>query len=188
MSAANHDVTTLLHLWSQGDPTALERLMPLVIEELRKIAQRYLAKENREHTLQPTALVNELYLKLNDRRTVNWQNRAQFFGVAAEMMRRILVDYARARHTAKRGKGSINLSLDDSFQLPDRREEEILALDDALKALAVIDPQQAKIVELRYFTGLTNEEIADILGVSETTVKRDWRHARLWLAREIRKD
>lgn len=187
MPQATGEVTELLLAWSRGEEQALERLMPLVMDELRRIAARYLDREGREHTLQPTALVNELYLKLTDRRSVQWKNRSQFFGVAAEMMRHILVDYARARQTSKRGRDQIKISLDTSLNLAQKQDLEILALDDALKALAELDSRQAKIVEMRFFTGLTHEEIGELLGVSETTVKREWRTARLWLFEQMRR-
>ncbi len=183
----NSDVTGLLLAWNEGDETALARLLPVVMDELKKIAHRYLVREGREHTLQPTALVNELYLKLVDRRRVQWKNRAQFFGVAAEMMRNILVDYARARQAAKRGQGIPNIPLDESLGLPQEQDFELLALDDALKALAATDERQAKVVELRFFAGLSHSEIGEVLGCSETTVKREWRTARLWLWREIQR-
>ena len=179
------DVSRLLLDWSDGDPEALERLLPLVMGELKRIARRYLDREGRQHTLQPTALVNELYLKLVDRRRVQWKNRAQFFNVAAEMMRKILVDYARARQASKRGKGVVSLSLDETRTVAEMQDEELVALDEALQRLAELDPRQAKIVELRFFIGLSYEEIAEILDVSRTTVKREWRTARLWLYRKI---
>lgn len=179
------EVTRLLLSWSAGDESARERLMPLVFDELRRIARRYMGREGREHTLQPTALVNELYLKLSDRKRVQWKNRAQFFGVAAEMMRQILVDYARARLTQKRGREYQSVPLDESRALSDVEDLAMVALDDALTSLSRLDSRQAKVTELRFFAGLTNEEIADVLQVSVTTVKRDWRTARLWLRREI---
>jgi RNA polymerase sigma factor (TIGR02999 family) len=179
------EVTGLLLAWSDGDEAARERLMPLVFDELRRIARRYLDREGREHTLQPTALVNELYLKLIDRRRVQWKNRAQFFGVAAEMMRRILVDYARGRLTQKRGREYVSVPLEESRVGAEEQDFELVALDDALKTLAELDPRQAKVVELRFFAGLTHEEIGEVLEISATTVKREWRTARLWLRREI---
>jgi RNA polymerase sigma factor (TIGR02999 family) len=179
------EVTRLLLDWSDGDPKALERLLPLVMEELKRIAQRYLNREGRLHTLQPTALVNELYLKLVDRRSVQWKNRAQFFGVAADMMRKILVDHARARQTAKRGRGQILISLEEARPVAEARDVDLVALDDALSGLAELDARQARIVELRYFTGLEIEEISELLHISPTTVKREWHTARLWLARQV---
>jgi RNA polymerase sigma factor (TIGR02999 family) len=185
MPGQNGDVTQLLLDWSLGDESARERLMPVVFDELRRIARRHLQRERREHTLQPTALVNELYLKLIDRRRVQWKNRAQFFGVAAEMMRQILVDYARARLTKKRGEGMAPSSLDDFWAVAERQDEELLALDAALKDLAELDARQAKVVELRFFAGLNNEAIGEVVGISASTVKREWRTARLWLRRQI---
>ena len=185
MPDSNSEVTALLLAWSEGDEAALGKLLPVVMEELKKIAQRYLNKEGREHTLQPTALVNELYLKLKDRRTVQWKNRAQFFGVAAGMMRQILVDHARGRQAAKRGQGVPRVPLDESLGLAHLRPEDLVALDDALKDLAATDPQGAKVVELRFFAGLSYAEIGEVLGCSETTVKREWRAARLWLLRAM---
>jgi RNA polymerase sigma factor (TIGR02999 family) len=185
MPDSSSDVTMLLLAWSEGDEDALPQLLPLVMEELKKIAHRYLLREGREHTLQPTALVNELYLKLVDRRKVQWKNRAQFFGVAATMMRNILVDYARARQTSKRGSGIPKLSLDETLKVAEAQDAEILALDDALKTLAEVDPRQARVVELRFFTGLSYDDIGEVLGISATTAKREWRTARLWLLREI---
>lgn len=185
MPAQVNEVTRLLMEWSDGNESARERLMPLVFDELRRIARRYLDREGREHTLQPTALVHELYLKLVDRRRVHWKNRSQFFGVAAEMMRQILVDYARARLTQKRGREYVSVPLDESWGLAEKQDLELVALDDALTSLARLDGRQARIVELRFFAGLTSEEIAETLQVSTTTVKRDWRTARLWLRREI---
>lgn len=187
MPSGTSEVTELLLAWSRGDEHALGRMLPLVLDELRRIAARYLDREGREHTLQPTALVNELYLKLTDRRSVQWKNRSQFFGVAAEMMRHILVDYARARRTGKRGKDQVRISLDSSLNLAEKQDLEILALDEVLKELAELDPRQAKIVELRFFTGLTYQEIGELLGVSETTVKREWKTARLWLYEHMRR-
>jgi RNA polymerase sigma factor (TIGR02999 family) len=179
------DVTQLLLDWSAGDESARERLVPLVFDELRRIARGRLAREGREHTLQPTALVHEVYLKLVDRRRVQWRNRAQFFGVAAEMMRQVLVDHARARLTQKRGEGVAPKPLDDVLAVAEKQDEDLVALDGALKDLAALDPRQAKVVELRFFAGLDNEEIAELLGISTTTVKREWRTARLWLRRQV---
>lgn len=187
MDLTENDVTALLHEWSVGDREALSRLMPLVFEELRHIAAGYFAREGEGHTLQPTALVNEVYLRLLGRRTVHWQNRAHFFGFAAELMRRILVDHARGRQTVKRGSGFPRISLEESQAPPEERDVDLIALDDALNTLETMDPRQKRIVEMRFFAGLTNEEIAELLDVSPTTVKREWRTARLWLFREIRR-
>ena len=180
-------VTALLKDWSGGDPTALERLMPLVYGELRKLAASYLRAERSGHTLQPTALVHEAYLRLVDQRSVNWQNRAHFFGIAAQMMRRILVDHARRRQAAKRDAAAYRLpTLSGAESVA--RDPELLALDEALTGLAALDAEQARIVELRFFGGLTVEETAEVTGVSPATVKREWQTARAWLAREIRPD
>ena len=180
-------VTRLLVEWQNGNQQALDRLVPLVYRELRAIASRYLARESAGHTLQSTALVHEAYLRLVDQRSARWQNRSQFFGIAAQMMRRILVDHARHRHRAKRGGGAVTLSLDDAMaQASPEANLDLLALDDALKALAAIDPRGARIVELRFFGGLTIEETAEVLALSSGTVKREWNTARAWLYRELR--
>jgi RNA polymerase sigma factor (TIGR02999 family) len=185
MAEPERAVTALLRDWSGGDQAALERLMPLVYAELRKLAASYLRSERPNHTLQPTALVNEAYLRLVDQRNVNWQNRAHFFGIAAQMMRRILVDHARRRQAGKRDAAPYLLQA--SADLPGGfRDLELLALDEALRGLAALDTRQARIVELRFFGGLTVEETAEAAGVSPATVKREWRTARAWLAREIR--
>lgn len=184
MTTAN-DVTSLLVSWRSGDPQALHSLMPLIYAELRQIAARHLRRERSDHTLQPTALVHEAFMRLIDQQGVDWQNRAHFFGVAAEVMRRILVDHARRRQAEKRGGGAMTVALQDGMDWPDGRDLEIVALDDALDALAQLDPQQSKVVELRFFAGLSVEETAEVLGVSATTVKREWRMARAWLVREL---
>ena len=178
------EVTALLKDWSGGDRAALERLMPLVYGELRKVAGSYLSMERPDHTLQPTALVHEAYLRLVDQRNVDWQNRAHFFAIAAKMMRRILVDHARRRRAAKRGVPA--LVLETAMEEGLSRDPELLALDSALSGLESLDPRQAQIVELRFFGGLTVEETAEAAGISPATVKREWRTARAWLAREIR--
>lgn len=185
MSTPNSDVTRLLQDWSQGDPSALERLIPLVFEDLRQIAGRLFQRESDGHTLQPTALVNEVYLRLMDQRKIHWQNREQFFGVAALMMRRILVDYAKGRQAAKRGSGAPKVPLDETIAVPELRGVDVVALDEVLSRLAEIDPRQGRIVEMRFFMGLSHEEIAEVLEISVTTVKREWRTARLWLFREL---
>jgi RNA polymerase sigma factor (TIGR02999 family) len=182
---STQQVTRLLMDWSNGDQSALEQLTPLVYSELRRLAGRYLRKERPDHTLQSTALVHEAFIRLIDQKSVKWQNRAHFFGVAAQMIRRILVDHARNRHASKRGSGAPRLSLDEAIALPDRKDLDLVALDDALNSLAKIDPQQARIVELRFFTGLTVEETAEVLGISPATVKRDWVTAKAWLYRDI---
>ena len=182
---STQQVTRLLVNWSNGDQSALEQLTPLVYSELRRLAGRYLRKERPDHTLQSTALVHEAFLRMIDQRSVKWQNRAHFFGVAAQMIRRILVDHARSRYASKRGAGAPRLSLDEAIALPERRDLDLVALDDALNSLAKIDPQQSRIVELRFFTGLTVEETAEVLGISPATVKRDWVTAKAWLYRDI---
>lgn len=179
------EVTDLLIAWSDGDRSALGRLMPLVVGELRNIANRCFDREDSGHTLQPTALVNEIYLRLIDRRRVSWKNRAHFFGFAAQTMRRILVDHARIRRAEKRGDGIKPLPIDEITELAAPRNVELVAVDDALRQLARVDPRQAQVVELRLFAGLTHEEIAEVLDVTSRTVKRDWRTARLWLHREL---
>ncbi len=186
MAQPKSEITQLLDRWSEGDGEALSDLMPLIVKDLRRVAAKYLADENRGHTLQPTTLVNEVYLRLAGRRTVSWRNRAQFFAFVAGMMRRVLVDYARRHQTVKRGSGVIQISLDESIQLV-RREKapDLLALDEALESLAAVDPRQARIVEMRYFTGLNVAEIAEVEDISPTTVKREWRTAKLWLYREL---
>ncbi len=178
-------VTQLLERWSQGDEDALGQLMPLVYDELHRLAGAYLRREQREHTLQPTALVNEAYLKLVDQRHPNWQNRAQFFGLAAEMMRRILVNHALHRRAAKRGGGALRVSLEVAVNSFEQKDVNLVALDEALKNLATIDPRQCKIVEMKFFGGLTVAEIAEVLQVSPDTIERDWKMARAWLHLEI---
>lgn len=185
MSTSPQAVTQLLVDWGNGDRQALEKLTPLVYQELKRLAARYLRRERREHTLQSTALVHEAWLRLIDQNHVHWQNRAQFFGIAGEMIRRILIDHARNRQAAKRGDGAIKLSLDEALGAPDRRDFDLVALDDALKDLAKLDPKQGKLVELRFFAGLSIEESAEVLGVSPATVKREWAAAKAWLYREL---
>lgn len=180
-----HDVTALLAEWSRGDRGALGQLLPLVYEELRHIAARQLVRERVGHTLQPTALVHEAYLRLVDQRRVDWQNRAHFFGVAAQVMRRILVDHARRHAAGKRGEGVRCLSIDDAPEMPAPGEVPILALHRALEGLEKIDPDLARIVELRAFGGLTIDEAAHVLDVSPSTAKREWRTAKAWLNREL---
>jgi RNA polymerase sigma factor (TIGR02999 family) len=182
-----HEVTTLLRAWRQGDRDALERLMPLVYSELRRRARRYLLAERVNHTLQPTALVHEAFLRLVRVEDVDWQDRAHFFAVAAQNMRRILVDSARARRYQKRGGGAVNVTFDEALAVSGRSTD-VLALDDALDVLAQQDQRKARVVELRYFGGLTNEEIAAALGISTDTVTRDWQMAKLWLWRELRRE
>lgn len=180
-----HEVTRILLDWSGGDPEAPERLMPFVYDELRRLARAFLFKERGAHTLQPTALVHEAYLRLVDQRSVNWQNRAHFYGIAASMMRRVLIDHARAHAAEKRGGEAIHLSLDDVHLPLEQRAVGLLDLDEALARLTEMDERKGKIVELRFFGGLSDEEVAEVLGVSTRTVLRDWKKARLWLFREL---
>jgi RNA polymerase sigma-70 factor (ECF subfamily) len=187
-SPAPEAVTRLLVEWQNGSQKALDRLIPLVYGELRAIAGRYLSRESPSHTLQSTALVHEAYFKLIGQRRVQWQNRAHFFGIAAQMMRRILVDHAREQHRDKRGGPAPRLSLDEAMATPEpERDVDLLALDEALTSLARIDPRGARIIELRFFSGLTIDEITEVLDISAGTVKRDWSAARAWLYREMRK-
>jgi len=178
-------ITELLVAWSGGDQEALDRLMPLVYDELHRQAARFLSRERSGHTLQPTALVNEVYLRLVDQSQVKWQNRAQFFGIAAQMMRRILVSNARARHAEKRGGREQCLTLNEEVAIFPQRDINLLALDDALTKLEAIDPEKSKMVELRFFSGLSIEETAEVLTVSPRTVDRQWQTAKAWLYREI---
>ena len=181
------DVTALLARWSRGDSDALDALMPIIYTECRRIAARQLALERRDHSLDPTALVHELYLRLVDQQRASWENRAQFFGVAARLMRRVLVDHARARHAEKRGGDAVFVSLDAAADTPDDSHvADVLAIDEALERLAAHDPEQVQIVELRYFAGLTVEETARVVGRSSRTVKREWRLAKAWLYQELR--
>lgn len=179
------EVTQLLLAWSHGDAAAFEELLPLVYGELRQIAERYLRRERVGHTLQATALVHEAYLKLVNQQQVEWQNRAHFYGIAAHAMRRILIDHARSRQAEKRGSGEAQLSLDENLTVADERHRELIALDDALTALAAFDSQKSRIVELRYFGGLSIEETAEVLGIGTATVIRQWRLAKAWLHTEI---
>ena len=185
MAAAPQEVSQLLVEWRNGDQQALDRLMPLVYDELRRIAGRYMKRERSEHTLQTTALVNEAYLRMVDQKNVDWQNRAHFFAVAASVMRHLLVDHARARGRARRGADPQQVSLDEAALISEQKGEEMIALDEALTKLAAIDARKVKIVELRYFSGLSAEETATVLGVSEITVKREWLKAKAWLYREL---
>jgi RNA polymerase sigma factor (TIGR02999 family) len=179
------DVTRLLLAWSDGDETALQRLMPLVYAELRRLARRYMGRERAGHTLQTTALINEAYLRLVGARGVQWQNRAHFYAVCAAAMRRILVDFARARDNLKRGGGTRAVPFDEQVLAGVTRSTDLLALDEALERLAVLSPRQGQVVELRYFGGMTEEEVADVLHVSSRTVRNDWQLARAWLHREL---
>jgi RNA polymerase sigma factor (TIGR02999 family) len=178
-------ISQLLAAWGSGDQRALDELTPLVYEELRRLAHYYMSRERPGHTLQTTALVNEAYMRLVDQEETHWQNRAHFFGIAAQLMRRILVDHARSHARAKRGGGARNEPLNEAAVLSPERGADVVALDDALKRLAEIDPRKCQVVELRYFGGLTVEETAEVLKVSPITVKRDWSVAKAWLHREI---
>jgi RNA polymerase sigma factor (TIGR02999 family) len=180
------DVTELLCRWSAGDADAPEKLMPLVYQELRGLARQYLQRERGDHTLQPTALVHEAYLRMVDQSRVQWKNRAQFFGVAAQLMRRILVDHARAHVAAKRGGQAERISLDEAQISPEARAAELLELDEALSELAVVDVRKSRVVELRFFGGLNIEETAEAMGVNAATVRRDWTVAKTWLHHRIR--
>ncbi|HTB19755.1 MAG TPA: sigma-70 family RNA polymerase sigma factor, partial [Bryobacteraceae bacterium] len=183
--ARSTEVTDLLRAWNDGDQAALNRLSPLVYGELRRMARRYMRNERAGNTLQTTALVNEMYLRLVDVKEVDWKQRAQFFAMCAQMMRRILVDAARARGSHKRGGGAVKVNVDDVPVLSPERDASLLALDDALETFAQLSPRQAKLVELRYFGGLTEEETAEVLKISVRTVRRDWIFAKAWLTREL---
>jgi RNA polymerase sigma factor (TIGR02999 family) len=185
MNTSPQDVTGLLVRWRTGDREALDALTPLVYDELRRLAKSYLRRERPDHTLDGTALVHEAYMRLVDQRNVEWRNRNHFFALAAELIRRILVDHARARIAAKRGGANVKLSLDEALAPADEKDLNILALDDALVALGKADPQQSRIVELRYFAGLTIEETADVMEISPATVKRDWTTEKAFLKREM---
>jgi len=183
--AGEEDITGLLLDWGSGNRQALDKLTPLVYHELRHLAARQLRGERPDHTLQSTALVHEAYLKLIDQHRVQWQDRDHFFAVAAQVIRHILVSHARARNASKRGGGKTMLAFDESLGVADRRELDLIALEDALQALSQVDPQQGRIVELRFFGGLSIEGTASVLGISPATVKRDWNVARAWLYRQL---
>ncbi|MBL8167869.1 MAG: sigma-70 family RNA polymerase sigma factor [Acidobacteria bacterium] len=180
-----HEVTELLLAWRSGDQGALEKLTPLVYDELHRLATRYMRRENPGHTLQTSALVNEAFVHLIDQQQIQWQNRAHFFGVAANLMRHILLDHARAYARAKRGGGAIQVSLDEAAIVSEERAAELIALDDALTALAAFDERKCRLVELRFFGGLSNEEVAEVMQMSLRTVEREWRKAKAWLQRAI---
>lgn len=184
---STHEVTRLLVAWSDGDEAALEKLMPLVYEELRQLAKNYMRREQPGHTLQTTAPVNEAYLRLVDWKNVRWQNRSHFYAVSAQMMRRILVDYARSRPLIKRDGGIRQVTLNEAALIPHEQPTDLIALDDALNSLAIIDARKSKIVELRFFGGLSVEEAAEVLKVSPVTVMREWSKAKAWLYRELSK-
>lgn len=180
-----HEITELLEQWSGGNQTALDKLYPLVYEELRRLARSYMKREPKGHTLQTTALINEAYVRIVDQKSVHWQNRSHFFAISAQIMRRILVDHARRYLHAKRGGGARRVSLDEAMIVAAERSEEVLMLDEALSNLARMDPRRCQVVELRYFAGLNNQEIASVLHISENTVMRDWNLARAWLYQQL---
>ena len=188
MEPSGHQVTQLLKAWSEGEPTALEKIMPLVYRELHGMARRYMAHERPGHTLQPTALVNEAYVRLVDTAQASFENRAHFLAVCAQVMRRILVDWARSRHAEKRGGDVAPLELDEALVVGEERGRDLVALDDALKALTAQDARKGQVVELRFFGGLSVEETATVLKLSPETVKRDWKFAKSWLRRELSKE
>ena len=179
------EITQLLIAWSDGDPSALEELAPLVQSELHRLAHHYMSRERPGHTLQTSALINEAYIRLINWKDVHWQNRSHFFAVSAQLMRRILVDFARDRQYLKRGGGAVQVSLAEAAGLTVERSHDLLALDEALTALTDLDPRKGRMVEMRFFGGLTVEEVAEVLKVSEETVIRDWRLAKVWLLREL---
>ena len=188
MSQTSQNVTQLLLGWGKGDKEALDQLLPLVYDELRRQAARYLRREHAGHTLQTTALIHEAYIRLVDQKRVQWQNRAHFFGIAAQLMRRILVDHARSKHRVKRGGSDVRVSLAEASLTVKARDLDVLAIDEALDRLAQVDERQAKVVELRFFSGLSVEETAEVLQISPATVKREWSMAKAWLHREISND
>ena len=180
-----HEITQLLAEWSDGDQSALDELYPLVYDELHRLARRYMSREKKGHTLQTTALINEAYVRLVDQKNVHWANRSHFFAISAQIMRRILIDHARRHAFAKRGGGAQHVSLEEVAVITPDASRELLLLDEALKSLAEMDPRRSQVVELRYFGGLNNEEIAGVLNVSENTVTRDWNMARAWLYQQL---
>lgn len=185
MTSTPEEITQLLIAWTRGDQRARDELMPLIYNELRRLARAHLRRERVNHTLQPTALVHEAFLRLIDQSKVNWQNRAHFFGAAARLMRQILINHAEARRAAKRGGEAERISLNDVDQFTVEPGLDLVALNEAMERLEQIDPPQSRIVELRYFSGLTIEEIAEVMGISPATVKREWSTARAWLRREL---
>jgi len=184
-STPQHEITQLLDAWSSGNQSALDQLYPLVYDELHRLARRYMSREKKDHTLQTTALINEAYVRLVDQRNVHWANRSHFFAISAQIMRRILIDHARSQAYAKRGGGQQQVSLDETATLQVTRADDLLKLDDALNSLAEIDQRRSRVVELRYFGGLSNQEIAQALGISPNTVTRDWNMARAWLYQQL---
>ena len=185
MTPASQDLTQLLAAWSDGNQAALEKLLPLVNAELRRLAGHYMRRENPGHTLQTSALVNEAYIRLIDQKHVRWQNRAHFYGIASQLMRRILIDHARSNQYAKRGGGAVKVSLDEAAAITEARSAELLAVDEALEKLTAMDARKGRLVELRFFGGLTEEETAEVLGISLPTVQREWRAAKAWLHRML---
>jgi RNA polymerase sigma factor (TIGR02999 family) len=184
---SSHQITVLLQAWSEGDQAALERLMPLVYDELHRMAKRYMRRERSGHTLQTTALINEAYLRLIEQSHTRLENRAHFFAISAQLMRQILVDFARSRRSRKRGGDEFQVSLGEALSVPVKRDPDLVALDDALRALAAIDERKCRIVELRFFGGLSEGETADVLNLSPATVRRDWKVAKVWLLREMKR-
>lgn len=183
---SSHDVTGLLQAWGHGDQEALQKLVPLVYEQLRAAARRYMVRERQGHTLQTTALIHETYLRLVDVRRIKWQNRAHFLAICAQLMRRILIDFARSRRYQKRGGAAPHVELNEALVLTSRPDPNLLALDDALKRLAVMDPRKSRVVELRFFGGLSVKDTAEVLKISSDTVIRDWNLAKVWLLRDLR--
>ncbi len=184
-SPARHQITELLAEWREGKQSALDELYPLVYDELHRLARRYMSRERKDHTLQTTALINEAYVRMVDQKNVNWANRSHFFAISAQIMRRILIDHARRHRYAKRGGGAQQVSLEEVAAIVPDQGRELVRLDEALKTLAERDPRRSQVVELRYFGGLNNEEIAGVLHVSENTVTRDWNMARAWLYQQL---
>ncbi|HJP95594.1 MAG TPA: sigma-70 family RNA polymerase sigma factor [Pyrinomonadaceae bacterium] len=180
-----HQITELLAEWSGGNQTALDELYPLVYDELHRLARRYMSRERKGHTLQTTALINEAYVRLVDQRNVHWSNRSHFFAISAQIMRRILIDHARRHAYVKRGGGAQQVSLEEAATITPQQSSELIRLDEALKSLAEMDSRRSRVVELRYFGGLSNEEIAGVLNISENTVTRDWNMARAWLYQQL---
>ncbi len=187
MDDPSSEVTKLLDAWNDGDPKALDQLMPLITDELRRIAHRQFNREPSSHTLQPTAVVNEAYIKLKGQRKVRWRSRAEFFGVASETIRHILVDYARRRQAEKRGGKVLIVPFDEALALPEDQDLDLIALDQALEKLAKLDPRRSRVVELRYFGGLKDKEIAEVENIARTTIHRDLKAALPWLRRELRR-
>jgi len=185
VASADHEISNLLKAWDAGDELALERLTPLVYAELHRAAHRCMTGERSEHTLQTTALINELYLRLVDFQHIDWQNRAHFFGICAQLMRRVLVDFSRARSSQKRGGDAPQFSFDEELMISNAAQPDLVALDDALNALATVDERKSRVVELRFFGGLDVRETAEVLRVSSETVMRDWKLAKAWLFREL---